>query len=129
MSDDVERIPVIEEEARIAKRVADVERVSVRVVPEAEEVIVRERLAHDEVEIERVPVGREVTAVPPVRTEGEVTVVPVVEERLVVEKRLVLVEEVHLRRRVAVEDVTVPATLRRTRVEVSRERLDGEEKD
>ena len=33
-----------------------------------------------------------------VRTEGDVTIIPVVEERYVMEKRLVLVEELHVRR-------------------------------
>ena len=49
-------------------------------------------------EIERVPVGRTVEAVPPARTEGDLTIMPVVEEIGVVERRLVLKEEIHIRR-------------------------------
>jgi stress response protein YsnF len=79
------------------------------------------------VDVTRVPIGREVTEAPAVRTEGDVTIVPVFEERLVVEKRLFLVEELHVRRTVSVDPVELPTTLRRTRVEVERTELDQEE--
>ena len=55
-------------------------------------------LSHEHVVVERVPVGRVVAAVPPVSQEGDVTIMPVVEEELVLVRRLVLKEEVHLRR-------------------------------
>lgn len=120
MSDEIERIPVIEEKARLLKRPAAGERVSVRTIPEERSVILHEEVRHENVEVVRVPVDREVPEMPPIRTEGDLLIVPVVEERLVFEKRLVLVEELHLRRHVALEEVSVPATVRRTRVEVSR---------
>ena len=60
--------------------------------------VVRGELHHEHVVVERVAVGRIVDAIPPVRQEGDVTIVPVVEEELVVVRRLVLKEEVHLRR-------------------------------
>jgi Domain of unknown function (DUF2382) len=41
--------------------------------------------------------NRPVNAAPPVREEGETTVISVVEEVLVVERRLVLKEEIRLR--------------------------------
>jgi stress response protein YsnF len=44
-----------------------------------------------------------------------------VEEVLVVEKALVLVEEIHVRRRTEVETVEIPATVRRERASVERE--------
>lgn len=124
---DTTRIPIVEEEARIAKRVADVERVTVRTAPVEDQVVLRDEVWREEVDVVRVPVGREVAEAPPVRTEGDVTIVPVLEERLVVEKRLVLVEELHLRRTVHSERVELPATLRRTRVEIERQDLTGKE--
>ena len=48
--------------------------------------------------VERVPVDQFVDEAPQVRTEGDVTIIPVLEERYVLEKRLVLVEELHIRR-------------------------------
>ena len=75
------------------------------------------------VEVERIPINRVVDTVPQIRTDGDVTIVPVFEERLVVEKQLVLVEEVRIRRTASVENVEVPITLRKERATV--ERLDG----
>jgi stress response protein YsnF len=122
MSDDV-TIPVVAEEARVFKHRADTERVSVRTVPEEEQVLLRDEVLRDTIEITRVPVDRQVAEAPPVRTDGDVTIVSVLEERLVVEKRLFVVEELHLRRRTSAERVELPATLRRTRVEIEREDL------
>ena len=56
-------------------------------------------LNHERVEIDRVPIGRPVDAIPPVRQEGETTILPVVEEIIVVERRLILREEVRIKRR------------------------------
>jgi stress response protein YsnF len=74
-----------------------------------------------------VPVEQEITETPPIRTEGEVTIVPIVEERLVVEKRLFLVEELHLTRETVLEHVEIPEVLRRTRVDIEREEFEQQE--
>ncbi|GAC1523220.1 MAG: hypothetical protein NVS2B16_31380 [Chloroflexota bacterium] len=60
--------------------------------------LVDEALTHERVEIERIAVNRPIDAVPPMREEGDLTIISVVEEVLVVERRLVLKEEIHLRR-------------------------------
>jgi stress response protein YsnF len=73
-----------------------------------------------------VPIDKVVDAVPTVRTEGDVTIVPVLEEVLVVETKLVLKEEIHIRHRVETENVEVPVVLRRQRAVV--ERLDAEDR-
>jgi uncharacterized protein (TIGR02271 family) len=57
---------------------------------------------------------------PEERIEGDVRVIPVVEERLVVEKRLFLVEEIRVRQRRIEEEHDVPVTLRRHEVVVER---------
>lgn len=57
-----------------------------------------EPLFTDEVSVERVPVNRIVDAVPETRQEGDVTIIPVIEEVITVEKRLLLREEVRIRR-------------------------------
>ena len=63
---------------------------------------------------------RIVDEAPETRTEGGVTIVPVLEEVLFVEKRLVLKEELHIRRQATTETVEVPVTLRRQRAIVER---------
>jgi stress response protein YsnF len=56
---------------------------------------------HDELDVERVPVGRfvDAAALPAARHEGDTLIVPVFEEVLVVEKRMRLVEEVRISKR------------------------------
>lgn len=120
-------IPIVEEQAHVTRRRAETERVSVRTSPVVEDVLIREMLTHEQVEVTRVAVDREVDAAPVIRTEGDVTIVPVFEERLVVEKRLFVVEELHLRRTVRSEQVELPTTLRRMHVEVTREDLNPQE--
>ena len=116
-------LPVVEETARIEKRVVETGRVRVSTQTETVEQILRESLRSDDVAVTRVPVNRtlaEGEAAPVVRTEGGVTIIPVLEEILVVEKRLVLKEEVHIRQTSADEDVEVPITLRKQRAVIER---------
>jgi stress response protein YsnF len=126
MTDDL-HIPIVHEEARVSKRLVETEHVSVRTLSREEQVVVHDQVRHERVDVTRVPVDREVAEAPPIRTEGDVTIVPVLEERLVVEKRLFVVEELHLRRTVTTEPVEMPVTLRRTHVEVERTRPDQQE--
>ena len=81
-----------------------------------------EHLLRDHVEVERHPIGRVVEAVPPVRNEGDVIIVSVVEERLVTRKELVLVEEIRLTVRQEATRAQGEIPLRRERVVI--ERLD-----
>lgn len=118
-------LPLVEEEARIEKRLVSTGKVRIRTLVETVEENVQGDLETEEVEVTRVPVDRVVTEAPQVRTEGEVTIVPVLEEVLFVEKRLVLKEELHIRRHVTTETVDVPVTLRRERASVEREGGDG----
>src|SRR5215210_5137780 len=115
-------VPAVEEELRVSKQQVVKGRVRVRTVVDTVEEVAREALQSETVEVSRVPIDREVTEAPAVRSEGDVTIVPVLEEVLVVEKRLVLKEELHLRRKVETETFEAPVTLRKQRVEV--ERLD-----
>jgi stress response protein YsnF len=126
MSDEL-HIPIVQEEAHVIKRAVETEHVSVRTSTREESVVVRDELRREHVEVTRVSVDREVAEAPAIRIEGDVTIVPVLEERLVIEKRLFLVEELHLRRSVATEQVAMPATLRRTQVEVERTGPDPQE--
>jgi stress response protein YsnF len=100
-------------------------RVRVRTVTDEVPAGFREELVGERVEIQHVTVDRELTDWPDVRTEGDVTIIPVVEERLVVEKRLFLVEEVHVRRLQGVEHIEQPVMLRSQRVVVERSETTG----
>src|SRR5215204_4338170 len=84
-------------------------------------------LEEEDVEIVRVPVDRVVTTVPSIRTEGGVTIVPILEEVVMLQKQLVLREELHIRRHRRAETVEIPVRLRRQRAIV--EHTDGNEAD
>ncbi|MCJ2019541.1 YsnF/AvaK domain-containing protein [Methylobacterium sp. E-065] len=121
-------LPLIEESARIDKRAVETGRVRVSTQTETVEQVLRESLRSDTVAVTRVPVNRTLAdgeTLPVIHEEGGVTIIPVLEEILVVEKRLVLKEEVHIRRSSADEDVEVPVTLRKQRAVVERVSPDG----
>jgi stress response protein YsnF len=115
-----EVIPLAEEEVRVGKRVVTTGRVRVRTFVDVVQEPVRASLEEETVEVTRVPVGLEISQAPEVRTENGVTIVPVVEEVLVIEKRLILKEELHIRRITQTEDVEIPVELRKQRAEVER---------
>ena len=91
-------VPLYSEELSVSRQQITGDTVQVSIVTRESESVVDEMLNHERVEIDRVPIGRPVDAVPPVRQEGETTILPVVEEIIVVERRLILKEEVHIRR-------------------------------
>lgn len=91
-------LPLQQETLSVARRRVETGVVRIETVTQQREALVDETLTHHRIEVQRVPVGRVVETMPEVREEGDVTIIPVVEEVLVVEKRLVLKEEVHLRR-------------------------------
>ena len=117
---EVAAIPLVEERVSVAKREVETGRFRIRVRVEERQDIVPAELAHDEVEIERVPMNKTLSQLPSVRLEGSTTIIPVVEEVVVVEKKLVLVEEIHVRRKSNVRTQDIPVTLRSEQAEVER---------
>jgi uncharacterized protein (TIGR02271 family) len=91
-------IPLLAEEVSVAKRQIVTGRVEVATLCREREGLVDELLSHEDVEIERTPVGKTVEQAPRIREEGDTIIIPVVEEILVVERRLLLKEEVRVRR-------------------------------
>ena len=110
----------VEEHVAVRTVARETGRVVARTVTDSREEPVDGAGWRETVDVERVPVGREVDAVEPPREEGGVTVIPVYEEVLVVQKRLVLREEVRLTTRREPLDGPSHVTLRRQRVEVER---------
>lgn len=117
-------ILVLEEALDVAKREVVTGTVRVTTRTETREEVAEVSLDRSVVDVERVPVGRPVDEAPKVRTEGGVTIVPVMEERLVVVKQLYLKEELHLRHRVETAVQRVPVQLRSQTAAV--ERVDAE---
>ena len=114
-------LPVVEEVLAVGRRSTPTGRVRVTTRTEEQPVVVRENLVRGTVEVERRAIGEEVLTVPPVRDEGDTIVVPVVREELVVTKRLILVEEVRLRRVASTEEFTQTVMLRRQHPVIERD--------
>ncbi len=81
-----------------------------------------EDLLRDAVEVKRVPVDKIVSLseAPVARQEGDIFIVPILEEVLVVEKRLRIKEEVHITRTARTEHYTDTVTTRAEHVTVER---------
>ena len=118
--EEVAAIPLVEERISIGKREVECGRVRVHVTVEERQETVTEELLRDDLQIERVPRNVRLTEVPHVRLEGNTTIVPVVEEVVVVEKALMLVEEIHISRRSVSEPTEIPVTVRAERARIER---------
>jgi uncharacterized protein (TIGR02271 family) len=116
-----EMIPLVEEQIEVAKRAVERGRVVVRKHVDTREEIAEAVLHQDELTVERVPLGVPVDVAPPVREEGDVLIVPVLEEQLVIETRLILKEELRITRHRRSETFREPVRLRAERAEVVRE--------
>lgn len=112
-------VPIVEEQIRTGTTTIR-ERVTVSKSTDERSEEIDIPLEHEQIEIRRVPVEREVDSPPAIRTEGDTTIVPVLEERLVIQKRIVLKEEIHLTRVRTRERHRETVALRSERAEVSR---------
>jgi uncharacterized protein (TIGR02271 family) len=91
-------VPLHAEEVSVAKRRVVTGQVKVGTITRESEQLVEELLEHEHVEVERIAIGKQVDKAPPVREEGDTLIIPILEETVVVERRLLLKEEVRVRR-------------------------------
>jgi len=113
-------IPLLAEEVTVSKQVVETGRVQVARVTHEREQLIDELLAHETVEIDRTPIGRQVDTMPSIREEGDTVVIPIVEEVLVIKRRLFLKEEVRVRRVRSTERHQESVTLRHHEAVVTR---------
>ena len=119
-------IPVVEEQLEVSRERVETGRVRISKSVESREVVVDDPLKRESVRIEHVPINQVVTgAVPQVREEGDVTVIPILEERVVTRTELVLVEEVRIHRDHSEYNDPQRVTLRKEVVSVERFGEDG----
>ena len=118
-------LPIFEETLSLTKREVATGTLRVTTKTATHEEIAEATLERDTVDVVRVPVDLPIDKIPSIRTEGDTTIVPVVEERLVITKQLVLVEELHIRRRTEQEVVQTPVELRRQEAVVERMNANG----
>ena len=113
-------IPVIEEVAHIHKEVVETGKVVVRKTVQSEIQTLNVPTKHEHVSVEHVPVNRYVDVPPPVRHEGDTMIVPVFREEVVVTTRILLVEEVHVRKQVVTTNTAHQVELRREAISAER---------
>lgn len=92
-------LPLAEEQLTVDRRQVETGRVRVSTKVGVRKEDIEVDLTKEEVDVRRVPVGREVEGPVEIRQVDDVTIVPVLEEVVVVRKQLILREEVHIRRR------------------------------
>ncbi len=120
-------IPIVEEQAVILKRKTLTEGVRVRTVVHEDEAVIDEPVAIETIKVERVPLDRWVEGPVPVRQEGDTTIVTLLEEVVVVEKRLRATEEVRITKRRGVETSSQSVTLRREEAVIERVSAAGDD--
>jgi len=116
-------IPVWEETIEVGKEMVDTGRgvrISKQVEEHDEEVTVQ--LLQDSMEIEHVPIRKilPTNELPSARQEGDTYIVPVFKEVLVVEKKICLEEEIHIRRNSRQDQHTQSVSLKSESVKVER---------
>jgi Uncharacterized protein conserved in bacteria len=113
-------IPVVVEELEVQKQVVETGKVRLTKVVHERETLVDEPLWRENVTITRVPMERVVEGPVPVREEEGTTILSVVEEVLVVEKRWMLREEIHIRQERRETHQPQRITLRSEEVQIER---------
>ena len=114
------QLDFVEEVITIDKRVVETGHVRVRTLVDDEVVRLTDIVNRGAVEVERVAIGTQIAVAPGIREDGDYLIIPIVEERLVVEKRMFLVEEVRVRRTTVAVPVELKTTRRVMRVEIER---------
>lgn len=129
-STDNTKLALLAEDLSVGKEAVETGRVRVSKQTHTREVAVEESLLRESAEIVTIPIGRQIFEMPSVRHEGETIVVPIVEEILHTERRLILKEEVRITRRKTTEQFHDRVTLRYqeavvTRVQSASEAVDN----
>jgi uncharacterized protein (TIGR02271 family) len=120
-------LPVMEETLTVDTRPVETGRIRIRKVVHEREEIADPPLLRDEVRIERVPVNCLVDGTTPARSEGETLIIPLFEEVVVVEKRLLLKEELRITKHRVETHTPQRVTLRHEDVVVERANREGDE--
>ncbi len=113
-------VPVIEEKVVVGKRIIETGKVLISKQVAENVQVVDEPLLHEEVSVERVAINQFVETTPEIRQEGDITIIPVVQEQLVIQKKLFLVEELRVKKQVFETHQPQNITLRKEEVTVER---------
>lgn len=113
-------IPVVAEQLQIGKDVVETGRIRVSKTVHEERRVVDVPTVQEEVNVERVAINQYVATPPAVRYEGDTMIMPILREVLVVEKRLLLVEEVRITKHQTETRTPQEVTLRSEEIHLNR---------
>lgn len=117
-------IPLIAEEVNVSVKTVETGGIRVhKTVREAVETI-DEPIIREHLDIERIEINQFVETAPSIRYEGDVMIVPVLEEVVVTQKRLLLREEIMLIKRR--EEISNPQQVTLRREEINLEKIDSD---
>lgn len=116
--EDERTIPLYQEHIDVEKTEAVTDRLRVSTHVEERIVLVEQDVARGQLSVERVAMERAVSQAPEPRQEGDTLILSVVEERLVIEKRLFVIEELRITRTGTTEHVSLTETVRTMRATV-----------
>ncbi|MGB3587149.1 MAG: YsnF/AvaK domain-containing protein [Tunicatimonas sp.] len=122
-------IPVIKERVVIDKRSVDTAKVRIAKNVNERNIQLDVSEEHDNVQVERVPIGQVVEIEPIARYEGDTLIIPVLREEVVIEKKITLVEEIRVTRKKEETTRRVNINLKEEEVNITRESIDQTEVD
>lgn len=115
-----ETVPLFAEQLNVTKAQVVTDQLRISTVVEERPVTIESTLEKGGLQVERITVERAVAEAPEPRQDGDTLIVSIVEERLVVEKRLFVIEELHITRTSSTEQVSVADTVRTMRATIDR---------
>lgn len=113
-------IPVIAEEVQVSREQRTTGKVRIHKEVREEEQWIDEPGFRDQVDVERIPVHKVIDTPAEVRYEGDTMIIPVMEEVVIVEKRLFLKEEIRVTKHR--EEIREPKSVKLKKEEVKVER-------
>lgn len=117
-------IPVLEEEIKITKKIIETGHVNISKKINENTESFEIPLAEEEIVVKRIPKNELIDTLPPAsRYEGEVMIIPVLKEVAVIEKRIMLVEEIHVSKLKTEKTETHEVVVRKEEVNVTRTKL------
>ena len=114
-------IPIIEEEAKVEKKVVEKGKVKIHKTVKEETESLNLPAINEEVHIERIPLNKIVEKAPEaVRYEGDTMIIPVLKEIAVIEKKILLVEEIRVTKTAIHSEQKEEVTLRKEEINIER---------
>lgn len=117
-------IPILEEEIKVTKKVVDTGVVNIsKTIGESTEYL-DIPLSNEEIVVNRIPKNEIIDIMPAAsRYEGDIMIIPVLKEVAVIEKRIMLVEEIHVTKIKTEKTETHEVTVRKEEVNITRKDL------